>query len=80
MEVELSDIAIRKICYSLWFVETMEKNKERFSDNEDLVMQVEEVGRKAIEVMAELSAEQLDTVLEEYKRSNDEFNKEFGYE
>ncbi len=80
MEVELSDIAIRKICYSLWLIEILEKHKERFSDNEELVKQVEEMGRKAKEVMAELSAEQLDTVLEEYKRSNDEFNKEYGYE
>ena len=79
-EEELSDDAIRKICFSLWLVELLEKNKEIFSDNHDLVKQLEVVGKETKETMEELTEEQLNIVLEEYKRQNEDFNKEYGYE
>ena len=80
MEVELSEDQITKICFSLWLVEILEKNKEKYSDNEELVKQFEQVVKNTKKTMEELSAEQLDMVLEEYKRQNDDFNKEYGYE
>ncbi len=79
-EEELSDDAVRKICFSLWLVEILEKNKERFSDNEALVIQLAEVVSQTKETMDELTEEQRDHVLEVYKLIYDEFNKEHGYE
>ena len=80
MEVELSEDQITKICFSLWLVEILGKNKEKFSDSEELVKQFEQVERETKETMEELSAEQLDMVLEEYKRQNDSFNEQLAKE
>ena len=79
-EEELSEDAVLKICFSLWMVETAEKNKEKLADNEILVKQIEEMIKQTKKSMDELTEEQRNHVLEVYKRTNDEFNKEYGYE